>query len=168
MAQEIQRGASVARMPRSSMRCLIATPIVVSFKIATNAAPSSSAIKRVSRGDMVVTGPVVGEVIFFSKKVARSGLRPVSDEGQTVVGGYRAPANVKRILFPHPRSNLCRAMMSAHTRRKMAEGLLYVRIFVVAMKGLRMNRSSRWWRLVAGLVIGGVVAALVMFLLASG
>src|SRR5699024_3247217 len=46
--------ACTAVMPRSSMRCGIATPIVVSFNIATNAAPSMSQIARDSSGESCV------------------------------------------------------------------------------------------------------------------
>ncbi len=50
--------AARAVMPRSVMRCGIATPIVVSLRIATNAAARSSQMTRLSRGPSLATPAV--------------------------------------------------------------------------------------------------------------
>jgi hypothetical protein len=48
MKAVVSHCAATAVMPRSSIRCGIATPIVVSLRIATKAAPRSSQMMRLS------------------------------------------------------------------------------------------------------------------------
>src|SRR6478609_5610295 len=82
-----------ALIPRSLMRCGIATPIVVSFRIATNAAARRSQMTRLSSGRRVFDGAAAARTVpvAVEMSVAAIGrlLRALGGGKATTDGGAR-------------------------------------------------------------------------------